>query len=259
MPRRSYWCKLWGVPSLIERLRQLQKKPAPAKAQPAADAPVPPAPAPKPRPAQIGPSDDTLVSSRSEAGDYLGKVSDKMMKLAEDFAQGRVNRAQFEELYRHYLNERSAIEKLLDAQPASPAWKNVVTAGESVLIRRKHAALPLGYAIYVNATSALLRSVGGFRIDPAVLVSMLSAYRSATAEIFGSGIKSSEIEGGRWLCFVPGMYTTLLVVFSVEPARLQMEMLEQLHAHFERANRPTFEAGLPDAAKLVYPHAAAFE
>jgi len=194
-----------------------------------------------------------------EAKDYLQNVSDKMMRLAEDFALGRVNRAQFEQLYRHYVEERTTIARFLDAQPASPAWKGAVTEGESVLIKRKHAAQPLGYAIYLNANSLPIRSIGDFRVDSALLVPMLSSFRSATAEMFGSGLKSSEIEGGRWLCFVPGVYTTLIVLFSVEPARLQMEMLEQLHKHFERANQPAFEAGLPDSTRLVYPHAAAFE
>ena len=194
-----------------------------------------------------------------EAEDYLRAVSDKMMKLAEDFALGRVNRAQFQEVYKHYLEERAAIERLLEAQPDTPAWKGAVTDGESVLIKRKHAAQPLGYAIYLNANSLPLRSVGDFRVDSATLVSMLSSFRSATAEIFGAGLKSSEIEGGRWMCFVPGAHTTLIVLFSLEPASLQLELLEQLHRHFERANQPAFEAGLPDPTKLVYPHAAAFE
>jgi len=172
---------------------------------------------------------------------------------------GRVNRAQFEELYRHYVEERTTIEKLMQAQPGSPAWKGAVTEGESVLIKRKHAAQPLGYAIYLNVNSLPIRSVGDFRIDSALLVPMLSSFRSATAEMFGSGMKSSEIESGRWLCFVPGLYTTLIILFSIEPARLQMEMLEQLHRHFEKANQRVFEAGLPDPTSLVYPHAAAFE
>jgi hypothetical protein len=42
---------------------------------------------------------------------------------------------------------------------------------------------------------------------------------------------------------VPGEHTTLIVLFSIEPARLQLELLEQLHRHFERANRPAFESG----------------
>ncbi len=201
----------------------------------------------------------TLVSSTREGENYLRAVSDKMMKLAEDFALGRVNRTQFEELYRHYVEERATIEKLMQMQPGSPAWKGAVTEGESVLIKRKHAAQPLGYAIYLNVNSLPIRSVGDFRIDSALLVPMLSSFRSATAEMFGSGLKSSEIEGGRWLCFVPGLYTTLIVLFSVEPARLQMDMLEQLQRHFEKANEPMFEAGLPDPTRLVYPHAAAFE
>ena len=240
--------------SLIDRLRKLQKKPGPPTAQPA-----PPAPAPQPKSAPTGATDDTLVSTRREASDYLGKVSDKMMKLAEDFAQGRVNRAQFEKLYRHYLEERETIERIMEQQPGTPAWKGAVTAGESMLIKRKHAAQPLGYAIYLNANSLPIRSVGDFRIDSALLVPMLSSFRSATAEIFGSGLRSSEIEGGRWMCFVPGVYTTLIVLFSLEPARLQLEMLEQLHRHFEKANQPAFEAGLPDQTRLVFPHAAAFE
>jgi hypothetical protein len=229
------------MPSLIDRLRQLQKKTAPL---PAASKPS---------------ADETIVSPRREAGDYLRAVADKMMKLAEDFAEGRANRAQFEELYRHYLQERATIEKMIQERPTSAAWKEAVTQGESVLIRRKHAAMPLGYAIYLNVNSTPLRSVGDFKVDAALLVPMLSAYRSAAAEIFGAGLKSSQIEGGRWMCFVPGTYTTLIVVFSVEPARLQMELLEQLHLHFERANQRVFETGIPDPARLVYPHAAAFE
>ena len=255
------------MPSLIDRLRKLQNKPEPPKPKPAA-APIQPPVVPQtPIPSGSGTSqpesasadEPTLVSSTREAEKYLQAVSNKMMKLAEDFALGRVNRAQFEELYRHYVEERSTIERIMQMQPGTPAWKGAVTEGESVLIRRKHAAQPLGYAIYLNASSMPLRSVGDFRIDSALLVPMLSSFRSATAEIFGSGLKSSEIEGGRWMCFVPGLYTTLIILFSVEPARLQMGMLEQLHRHFETANQPLFEAGIPDSTRLIYPHAAAFE
>lgn len=253
------------MPSLIDRLRRAQKKPEPSRPAPAQTPAPPPAPPQPLRPASEpaaskgASAETTLVGSTREGADYLKNVSDKMMKLADDFADGRVNRAQFEQLYRHYMEERATIEKIMQMHPGSPAWKGAVTEGESMLIRRRHAAQPLGYAIYLNASSMPLRSVGEFRIDSALLVPMLSSFRSATAEIFGSGLKSSEIEGGRWLCFVPGFYTTLIVLFSIEPARLQLEMLEQLHRHFERANRPMFEAGLPDATKLVYPHAAAFE
>ena len=111
--------------SLIDRLRKTKNEPeSPSPAEPVAPA--------TPPPEFAGPAD--------EAEGYLRAVSDKMMKLAEDFALGRVNRAQFEELYRHYLDERAAIERLLETQPGTPAWKGAVTEGESVLIKRKHAA-----------------------------------------------------------------------------------------------------------------------
>jgi hypothetical protein len=253
------------MPSLIDRLRRLQSKPEPEKpprpvaSPPPAPPPPPPTTAETPKRPSPASSEPTLVSQTREARDYLQAVSDKMMKLAEDFALGRVNRTQFEELYRHYVEERTTIERIMQAQPGTPAWKGAVTEGESVLIKRRNAAQPLGYAIYLNEDSMPIRSVGDFRIDSALLVPMLSSFRSATAEIFGSGLRSSQIEGGRWLCFVPGEFTTLIVLFSVEPARLQMDMLEHLHRHFETANRPSFSGGRPDPTRLVYPHAAAFE
>lgn len=241
------------MPSWIDRINRARLRKTQPKAEPASDS------GPSSAPVSPPSVEDTLIGSRREGINYLKTVSDKMMKLAEDFAAGHVNRVQFEELYRHYVKERAAVEKMMQSRPASPAWKGVVTAGESMMIKRKHAAQPLGYAIYLNANNMPLRNVGDVRVDSGLLASTLSSYRSATSEMFRSGLHSVEVESGRWVCFAPGMYTTLLVLFTAEPAHLQMEMLEQLHSHFERANQPTLEAGILDASKLVYPHAAAFE
>ena len=68
-------------------------------------------------------------------------------------------------------------------------------------------------------------------------------------------MRSSQIEGGRWLCFVPGEFTTLMALFSTSPASQQMESLEDLHRLFERANRNLLGGGLVDPNDLVFPHA----
>jgi hypothetical protein len=59
--------------------------------------------------------------------------------------------------------------------------------------------------------------------------------------------------------FVPGRYSTLVVLFSVEPARTQLNMLNDLQGHFESANERLLVQGVQDASQLVFPHAAVFE
>jgi hypothetical protein len=100
-----------------------------------------------------------------------------------------------------------------------------------------------------------LNTIGQFELDPELVVPMLSSYRAATREIFGAGMRSSQIEGGRWLCFVPGEFTTLMALFSTSPASRQLDSLEELHKLFERANRNLLGVGLVDPNELVFPHA----
>ncbi len=159
-----------------------------------------------------------------------------MARLAEDFAQGNLNRVQFQEIYAHYQRQRVNIERSMYDMPGSDAWRGVVSQGLTAMLRRRNTAQVLSYSIYDNSSSLPLASAGEFKIDTGLLVPMLSSFRSATREIFGGGMRSTEIEGGRWLCFVPGRFTTLFVLFSVEPARIQLTLIEDLHRDFETAN-----------------------
>ncbi|TET53016.1 MAG: hypothetical protein E3J64_04230 [Anaerolineales bacterium] len=185
---------------------------------------------------------------------YLGKVRAKLNQLAEDFNAGTINRSQFQSLYSHYQQEIRTIEGLIETAPASDSWKGAVTEGKSMLIRRKHAAKAQGYAIYENDSGMPLCTLGRFELDPALVVPMLSSYRAAAEEIFGAGMRSTEIEGGRWLCFVPGECTTMLAVFTTEPAARQLEFLEELHRVFERANQRLLTEPPVEPSSLLFPH-----
>jgi hypothetical protein len=191
---------------------------------------------------------------REEAEAYLDRVQAKLHKLAEDFNAGTINRAQFQNLYIHYQREIRNVEELIEAAPASEGWKNAVTEGHSVLIRRQHVARAKGYAVFENDSGMPVSTLGRFELDPALLVPMLSSYRSATQEIFGAGTRSTEMEDGRWLCFVPGEFTTMLAVFTTEPAGKQLLFLEELHRHFEQANRRHLAKRPLDRKDLLFPH-----
>ena len=206
-----------------------------------------------PKPVAERPS-TTPPSGQTAARQFLEKLQDKIGRLADDFANGNINRQQFQELYTHYQREMRAIETLIETDQGQSELGDAFQEGESVLIRQKHAAKAQGYAIYENDSGMPITTLGKFEVDPALFVPMLSSFRSATAEIFGGGIQATAIEGGRWLCFVPGQHTTMMSIFTAEPAKKQLDFLEQLHQLFEKANRALLVNSPVEASELVFPH-----
>jgi hypothetical protein len=195
-----------------------------------------------------------IASSRSDAKRYLERVQDKINKLAEEFASGTINRDQFQQLFDHYQKERNSIQNWMNTAALSDDWKDISNEGKSIVIRTKHTAKVLGYAIYENDSGMPLNTIGDFEIDPALAVPMLSSYRAAAKEIFGGAMRSTQIEGGKWLCFVPGHATTMLALFNTEPAGRQMEIMEDLHRLFEQANRRHLVQHPIDTDQLAFPH-----
>jgi hypothetical protein len=202
---------------------------------PASISPEIPIPIPEITKAEVPPARPNLAST-GEAQTYLEKLHTKIGTLAGRFAAGNINRRQFEELYAHYQREIQEIEGFLAVNPVSEEWKNAVTEGQSILIRRRAAAKLVGFSIYDNLSSMPIKTQGDFGVDPALFVPMLVSYRSAAEEIFGSGVRSTQIEGGRLLCFIPGKITTTLALFSNEPSGKQLKTLEDVHHVFEHAN-----------------------
>lgn len=194
------------------------------------------------------------VDAQQEALVFRERIEAKLHKLAADFNAGTINPAQFRDLYGHYQRQLQSVEQVIEAAQASDGWKGNVTEGQSIFIRRQHIARARGYAIFENDSGMPISTLGRFELDPALLVPMLASYRSAAREAFGAGTRSTEMEDGRWMCFVPGEYTTLLSLFSAEPAGKQLQFLKQLHRHFEQANLRHLEQSPVDAAELIFPH-----
>ncbi len=183
---------------------------------------------------------------------YVNRVRQKIDKLVSDFAKRKINSAQFQELYSHYQLEIRRIEAVAAVWPSE--WKAAAREGESLVIRKQHMATAQAYAIYENDSGLPLATLGSFTLDPALVVPMLSSYHSATREIFGAGMRLTEIEGGRRLCFIQGQYTTLLAIFNNEPIPSQLEYLDGLHRNFEGANQPILTSKPIAVDKLIFLH-----
>jgi len=95
---------------------------------------------------------------------YLARVQEKINKLAEEFAAGSINQAQFQELFDHYRREQQAVKRWIEMAPDSDAWKEATTEGKSVIIRAGHQAKALGYAIYENESGMPLNTIGQFEL-----------------------------------------------------------------------------------------------
>ncbi|HEX2696365.1 MAG TPA: hypothetical protein VHM28_01570 [Anaerolineales bacterium] len=206
----------------------------------------------KPSAGKDMPSEPSPVSPSQDAQAYINKVYKKIDALVSDFAKHKINSAQFQELYSHYQLEIQRVEAVAAVWPSE--WKSVAREGESLVIRKQHMATAEAYAIYENDSGLPLATLGSFTLDPALVIPMLSSYHSATKEIFGAGMRLTEIEGGRRLCFIQGKYTTLLAIFNNEPIPSQLEYLDKLHRHFEGANQPLLTSQPIEVGKLIFPH-----
>jgi hypothetical protein len=240
---------------------------APTGSEPVASASAEPVPG---QPEDIGPfTADDLNTIKLATGilsplqvqhpeEALGELREKMAQVAQEFADGKINQAQFQAIYTRYREQRAIIERLLAKDPTSDVWRQVVSEGHTGFLRAQYESRVIGYALFDNESSVVIKAHGQFNLDPDLLVPMLNSFRHATSEIFGAGMQSTQIEGGRWLVFVPGQFTTAIVIFSLEPAAEQLKTLTELHRDFETANQRALVEGDLNPDLLVYPQRTLF-
>jgi hypothetical protein len=200
------------------------------------------------------PQNQNVVPESAKQGqDFIAHVHQKMSKLVQEFASGEINRTQFHRLYDRYQRQIMTVAQLI-AESDPSTWQDAIKETEdTMLIKKRLTAKAVGMSVYENKSGMPIETLGEFAIDPELIVPMLSSYRSAAAEIFRAGMRSTEMENGQWLCFVPGTYTTLIALFSLEPSDNQLQMVERMHKDFEQANKTALEAGHIDPAQLAYP------
>jgi hypothetical protein len=182
-------------------------------------------------------------------------VQAKLRQLVDDFANGAINRGQFHQLYDRYHHRMTHLLELA-ANPDDLAALTNLDGEDTFNLKKRLTARMIGASIFNNDSGLPIETLGEFSIDPALLVPMLSSYRAATREIFRAGMRSTAMENNQWLCFVPGNFTTLIALFSVEPAVLQLGAVEEMHRDFEKANRTALQSGKVDPSKLAYPFLA---
>lgn len=198
----------------------------------------------------LPPAPAKVNDPRQEVEAQLKVIETKLDQTVQDLADGLINRAQFENLYRHYQNQRRGLRGLLE-QAGNPAVHGMA-AGESIVIRERFAAKVLAYAVYDNVTSLPLHTVGQFPLESELVVGFFSGFRSALAEIMGAGARKAITDDGKVLVYVPGHKTTLIVLYSADLADIESLSLRQAHEHFEKINAATLADPPVQESQLMF-------
>jgi hypothetical protein len=224
--------------------------------------PVPPPPAPVALAPPRGPAVPTAISSpaeRLQAEAALEELRHKTAQVASEFAEGKINRAQFSSMYAYYNEKRIIIEQLLRRDPDTQAWQSVARAGHTGFLRQHFEARVIAFGVYDSGTFEPFVAQGTVTLPGDAIQPILTALYIVQRNRKELKPISRKATNGRWLVVVPGAFTAAIALFSLEPAAQQVALVRDLHYDFERANRRILERGIRQPDQLVFPHRALFE
>ncbi len=193
----------------------------------------------------------TSQSLAERAEDALRIISRKMAQATQELAEGQINQAQFQAIYTHYSEQRAVIEQLVSRDPRSDSWQRVAVSGHTDVLREQYGAELEGLRLFDNWTGAPIWTLARWDVSDEALAALLNSLEQHTGE--SREPYCAQVEGGRWLCYVPGLHTTAMAVFSAEPSADQIRQQANLHRAFEQINRHRLETGHMDPRQLTYP------
>ena len=98
--------------------------------------------------------------STQDAQTTLDHIRSKMERVANEFAEGKINRAQFNAIYGHHSEQRAIIERLLKRDPSNEAWRQVARPGHTSFLRTHFEAKPVFYVVFKHHHQRPLASGG---------------------------------------------------------------------------------------------------
>jgi seryl-tRNA synthetase len=220
-------------------------------------APIPPTPPPASVPPTPAPPPE--AESPSTPNNALNALRQKMEAVADEFAQGKINRAQFNALYKRYSEQRTIIERLLERNPDSEAWKQVIgVKGQTGFLRHHFEAQTLYFTVYHRSSPQPIM-VGGKQPPENHLITPLLKSVWLLKDRPKLALGRRQIGETNWLLLAVGDYAATAVMFSLEPSNAQARLVRDLHADFERANQAALTRGWIVPERMVFPQRALVE
>ncbi|MEZ4669101.1 MAG: hypothetical protein R3E39_14435 [Anaerolineae bacterium] len=188
----------------------------------------------------------------------LQQIKYKMEVVANEFGDGKLNRAQFNAIYGRYSEQRTIIERLIERNPENPAWKQAAAPGHTSFLRQHFEARLTYYLVYQHNISKPLTMDGKQEPNFEQVGSVLQA-------LWGMrnrpkvGLARKDMGNGQWLVMALGENAVTLAMFMLEPSVAQSTLVRDLHNDFERANRKALGNGTSSVDRFVFPQRALAE
>lgn len=185
---------------------------------------------------------------------FKAQVEDKIQALLKEFADGRLNREQFNALYERYSGQLAVAQQAI-ASGSPAALSQTRDGGQSTIaIRQEHMGKAVGLVIYQNRTGVSIETLGDFDVSAFVISPVLNDFTRMMEAQRLIEQRAIQLDDRRWLLFVGGRFTTVVTLFRNEPSPAQVREIMRLHNDFEIANALLLErGGQPDGQKLAYP------
>jgi hypothetical protein len=187
---------------------------------------------------------------REKIESFKLEIQDKIQRLLSEFADGTLNREQFNAIYQHYSAQLAFADQSLQTGDKGDVPGR---AGQTIHIRQAHMGKAVGLIIYHNKRGTLLDTLGDFDVP----VSVTSADLNDITEMMQINQyierRVKRVAANQWLLFAAGRYSTVVTLFQHEPSQRQISEIERLHHDFEVANDAFLSKGRGDANTLAYP------
>ncbi|MCU0514594.1 MAG: hypothetical protein MUE40_18735 [Anaerolineae bacterium] len=187
----------------------------------------------------------------------LQRLRQKREQLTRDYAAGKLNAAQFNAMYRYYMEKSTIIEKMMQNNPESEAWRSVAAPGATAFLREKFESRLLYCVVLRRGDQTPLMAEGRLSQKAAYqLHEMLKKLWALPA--WRSGLVRKAMGDGLWMLLCMGETSATITIFMLQPSTIQTNRVRDLHLDFERANQLLLLRNLP-ASRMVFPQRALFE
>lgn len=194
------------------------------------------------------------MTGNTDPRSILVQIRQKLQQAAQEYAAGKLNRTQFHALYRHYTEKRLIIQKLLERNPDTDAWRAPAKTGQTTQLRQRFKARPLYFVVFRRDEKRPLTSGGKLPQKAAQHVHNLLRVIWQMPQ-WKQGLARKSLGDGMWLLLMCGEQSLTVTVYFFQPSRTQIEHLRDLHHDFERANALLLKRGAP-ADEMVFPQRA---
>lgn len=187
----------------------------------------------------------------------LDDIRQKLEVATQEYSQGKLSAVQFNAIYRHYMEKRTIVEMLLARNPETNAWRAAAAQGHTALLRDRFEARVLYFVVFKRGENRPLRSGGKLpRRAAQQIYNMLKLIW--TAKTWRKGVARKSIGDGMWLLLIAGESSYTIVTYFFQPSTLQVNLVSDMQADFERANHNLLARNMP-AERMVFPQRALLE